>query len=155
MDTRPPYETVCQLLMIAVRSSRRLVDDPADRVYDKLRHVNQVHWEKRLFVETRIWYLITNGKVGWGEIILVTIKGFRWVSKTQNGYIYTIFFYISNEIFYSNSLPYKRYIFDEYFVKFLLKNFENSVIGTSSPVTLQKKSSLGVVRITHDRFIWN
>ena len=49
------------------------------------------------------------------------------------------FFYISNEIFYSNSLPYKRYIFDKCFVKFLLKNFENSVIGTSSPVTLQKK----------------
>ena len=33
----------------------------------------------------------------------------------------------------------KMYIFDEYFVKFLLKNFENSVIGTPSPVTLQKK----------------
>ena len=63
----------------------------------------------------------------------------RWVSKTQNGYIFTIFFYISNEIFYSNSLPYTRYIFDKYFVKFLLKFFENSVIGTSSPVTLQKK----------------
>ena len=30
-------------------------------------------------------------------------------------------------------------IFDKYFVKFLLNNFENSVIGTSSPVTLQKK----------------
>ena len=66
----------------------------------------------------------------------------RWVSKAQNGYIFTIFFlYTFNETFYSNSLPYKRYIFDRYFVKFLLKNFENSVIGTSSPVTLQKKFS--------------
>ena len=49
------------------------------------------------------------------------------------------FFYISNEIFYLNSLPYERYIFDKYFVKFLLKIFENSVIVTSSPVTLKKK----------------
>ena len=30
-------------------------------------------------------------------------------------------------------------VFDKYFVKFLLKKFESSVIGTSSPVTLQKK----------------
>ena len=58
--------------------------------------------------------------------------------KTGTFLLY-FFFYISNEIFYSNSLPYKRYIFDKYFVKFLLQNFENSVIGTSSPVTLQKK----------------
>ena len=54
-------------------------------------------------------------------------------------HFYYFFFYISNEIFYSNSLPCKRYIFDKYFVKFLLKNFENSVIEASSPVTLQKK----------------
>ena len=41
------------------------------------------------------------------------------------GFIFTIFFlYISNEIFYSNSLPYKRYIFDKYFVKILLQNFK-------------------------------
>ena len=58
---------------------------------------------------------------------------------SKRSHVYYFFFNISNEIFYSNSLPYKRYIFDEYFVKFLLKNFENSVIGTSSPVTLQKK----------------
>ena len=54
-------------------------------------------------------------------------------------FYYFFFFYISNEIFYSNSLSYERYIFNKYFVKFLLKIFENSVIGTSSPVTLKKK----------------
>ena len=31
------------------------------------------------------------------------------------------------------------YLISMYFEKFLLKNFKNSVIGTSSPVTLQKK----------------
>ena len=72
--------------------------------------------------------------------------GFKGSKRVHFNYF---FFYISNEIFYSNSLPYKRYIFDKYFVKFLLKNFENTVIGTSSSVTLKKKSYLGVVRITH------
>ena len=53
---------------------------------------------------------------------------------------FLLFFFINPiKYIYSNSLPYKRYIFDKYFVKFLLKNFENSVIGTSSSVTLQKK----------------
>ena len=61
--------------------------------------------------------------------------GVRWFQRLNTG-TFLLFFYISNEIFYSNSLPYKRYIFDKYFVNFLLKNFENSVIGTSSPVTL-------------------
>ena len=60
--------------------------------------------------------------------------------KGSKGGIFTILKKkLSNEIFYSNSLPYKRYIFDKYFVKFLLKFFEKSVIGTSSSVTLQKK----------------
>ena len=70
-----------------------------------------------------------------------SIKGLGGFQRLKTGIFLLFFFYISNEIFYSNSLPYKRYIFDKYFVKFLLKNFENSVIGTSSPVTLQKKFS--------------
>ena len=89
--------------------------------------------------------------------LLTSFSGFKGLGgfqRLKTG-TFLLFFYISNEIFYSNALPYKRYIFDKYFVKYLLKIFENSVIGTSSPVTLQKKSSLGVVRITHDRFIWN
>ena len=65
-------------------------------------------------------------------------KGLGGFQRLKTG-TFLLFFYTSNEIFYLNSLLYKRYIFDEYFVKFLLKNFENSVIGTSSPVTLQKK----------------
>ena len=63
------------------------------------------------------------------------------VKGSKRVHFYHFFFYISKEIFYSNSLPYKRYIFDKYFVKFLLKIFENSVFGTSSPVTLKKKFS--------------
>ena len=78
-------------------------------------------------------------KFFWNSWVHHTTKVVVWVSKAQNGSILTIFFYSSNEIFYSNSLPYKRYIFDKYFVKFLLKNIDNAVIGTSSPVTLQKK----------------
>ena len=66
-------------------------------------------------------------------------KGLGGFQRLKTGTFLLFFFYISNEIFYSNSLPYKKYIFDKYFVKFLLENFENSVIGTSSLVTLQKK----------------
>ena len=69
----------------------------------------------------------------------VVIKGLGGFQRLKTGTFLLFFLYICNEIFYSNSLPYKGYIFDKYFVKFLLKNFENSVIGTSSPVTLQKK----------------
>ena len=67
------------------------------------------------------------------------LKGLGGFQRLKTGTFLLLFFYISNEIFYSNSLPYKRYIFDKYFVKFLLKILENSVIGTSTPVTLQKK----------------
>ena len=68
-------------------------------------------------------------------------KGLGGFQRLKTGTVLLFFFYISNEIFYSNSLPYKRYMCDKYFLTFLLKNFENSVIGTSSPVTLEKKFS--------------
>ena len=67
------------------------------------------------------------------------VKGLGGFQRLKTGTFLIFFFLYINEIFYSNNLPYKRYIFDKYFVKFLLKNFEKSVIGTSSPVTLQKK----------------
>ena len=68
-----------------------------------------------------------------------SFKGLGGFQRLKMGTFLLFFLYLSNKIFYSNSLPYKRYIFDKYFVKFLFKNFENSAIGTSSPVTLQKK----------------
>ena len=70
------------------------------------------------------------------EMTLKRLGGFQ---RLKTGTFLLFCCYISNEIFYSNSLPYKRYIFYKYFVKFLLIFFENSVIGTSSPVTLKKK----------------
>ena len=71
-----------------------------------------------------------------------SVDGLGGFQRLKTGTFLLFFFlYISNEIFYSNSLPYKRYIFKKYFVKFLLQNFENSVIGTSSPVTSKKKFS--------------
>ena len=66
-------------------------------------------------------------------------KGLGGFQRLKTGTFLQFFKNIFSEIFYSNSLPYKRYIFDKYIVKFLLKNIENSVIGTSSPVTLQRK----------------
>ena len=73
------------------------------------------------------------------RILDIFFKGLDGFQRIKTGTFLLFFFYISNEIFYSHSLPYKRYIFDKYFVKFLLKNFVSSDIGTSSPVTLQKK----------------
>ena len=77
--------------------------------------------------------------VEWFIFYQKALKGLDVFQRLKTGTFLLFFFYIPNEIFYSNSSPYKRYIFDKYFVKFLLKNFGNSLIGTSSPVTLQKE----------------
>ena len=90
------------------------------------------------------WKELTNSFKGLG--------GFR---RLKTGTLLLFFFYISNEIFYSNSLPYKRYIFDKYFVKFLFKKFWKFSYWDLIFHDPSKKSSLGVVRITHDRYIWN
>ena len=74
-----------------------------------------------------------NSIIRWVYKVVKGLSGFQRL-KTGTFLVFFFFFYISNEIFCSNSLSYERYIFDKYFVKFLLKNFENSVIGTSSPV---------------------
>ena len=56
-------------------------------------------------------------------------------------YFQKFFFHIKNEIFYSNFLLFRRYIFDKDFVKFSKENIQNSVITPSFTAVPQKKDA--------------
>lgn len=79
------------------------------------------------------WNLISLENLDFALRAYVGFKGWK------EGYFHYFFFNVCNEIFYLNNLVTQRYIFEQYFVKFLIKNFENSPVGTPFPVTSQKK----------------